>query len=214
MNNVFYPILFFVVSYLLGSFPTAYLIVKKFVGKDVREEESKNVGAMNVMRITGNPVLFLMAIIGDAGKGALSVLIPQYFSHLGYNVLLAVTLAGFGVILGHCFSIYFKIKDNKFYGGKAQASVAGVLIALNFNLLFLPWAAIAVLFVLATQTFFFGQFAGNILLPLIGYFFAPEYFILCLLMAIPIFIKQWPHFIPALRGGRPKWYWKKRDAIK
>jgi len=42
----------------LGSFPTAFLIVKKSTGKDIRKEESKNVGALNVMRVTGKPHLF------------------------------------------------------------------------------------------------------------------------------------------------------------
>ncbi len=211
MNNIFYPILFFIISYLLGSFPTAYFVVKKFTGKDVRQEESKNVGAMNVMRITGKLPLFLTTVLVDAGKGALAILIPQHFVYLGYDSLLAITLAGFGVILGHCFSIYFKIKEGKFSGGKAQASLAGVLMALSLGYLFLPWAAVSILFVLITQIFFFGQFMGNIALPLISYFLAPQYFCICLLMAIPIFIKQWPHFIPAFKGQRPKWYFKKRE---
>jgi len=206
-----YLILFFIsFAYILGSFPTAYLVVKKYAGKDVRKEESKNVGAMNVMRITGNPLLFVLTVLIDAGKGALSVLIPQQLVCFGYSPVWAITLAGFGVVLGHCYSLYFKILDGKFYGGKAQAALGGVLVALNFKYLFLPWAGIAIVFVLATQTFFFGQFMGNIFLPLIGYLLIPEYFLLCLLIAIPIFLKQWPHLIPALKGVRPKWYFKKR----
>jgi hypothetical protein len=52
---------------------------------------------------------------------------------------------------------------------------------------------------------------GNIFLPLIGYFLVPEYFLLCVLIAIPIFIKQWPHFIPVLKGARPKWYFRGKN---
>jgi glycerol-3-phosphate acyltransferase PlsY len=210
MFNI-YLILFFILAYVLGSFPTAYFIVKKSVNKDVRKQESKNVGAMNVMRITGKPLLFLLTVFVDTGKGALSVLIPQKFTYLNYNLVWAISLAGFGVVLGHCFSLYFKIKDNKFSGGKAQACLAGVLMTLNFKWLFLPWALSCLLFVLATQTFFFGQFMGNIFLPLIGYFLVPEYFLLCVLTAIPIFIKQWPHFIPVLKGARPKWYFRGKN---
>ncbi|MFH1643331.1 MAG: glycerol-3-phosphate acyltransferase [Patescibacteria group bacterium] len=201
-------IIFFLLAYFLGSFPTAYLIVKKFANKDIREEQSKNVGSMNVMRITGKVHLFLLSVLGDAGKGALAVLIPQW---LGHGDLSIATASSFGVILGHCYSIYFKMLDGHFYGGKAQASLIGVLGILNFKYLLLPWASLSILFVLATQTFFFGQFMANLLLPLVGYYLVPEYSIASLLMALPIFIKQWPHFIPALKGARPKWYFKKKN---
>ncbi|MBU1877230.1 MAG: glycerol-3-phosphate acyltransferase [Patescibacteria group bacterium] len=214
MNNIIYSILFFVSSYFLGSFPTAYLIVKKYSNKDIREEETKNVGALNVMRVTDKPLLFLITTFIDASKGALPVLIAKYFSYLGYNQILVMTIAGFGVVLGHCFSIYFKIKDGKFSGGKAQASLIGILWVLDFNWLLLPWAAMAIVFILATQSFFFGQFMGNFLLPLIGYSLSPNYFLVCLLMAIPIFIKQWPSVIPALKGEIPKWYYRGIKNIK
>jgi glycerol-3-phosphate acyltransferase PlsY len=210
MFNSLYPLFYFLISYLLGSFPTAYLVTKKFAGIDIREEESKNVGAMNVMRITGKPLLFLLVAAVDIGKGAFSVWLPQKLSFLGYDLILATTISAFGVVLGHCFSIYFKIKEGKFSGGKAQASLIGVLALLNFKWLFLPWAGIAILFVISTQTLFFGQFMGNIFLLPISYLLVPEYFWACLLMALPIFIKQWPHFIPALKGARPKWYFKKK----
>lgn len=206
--DIFYLILFFLLGYFLGSFPTAFLITKKFTGQDIRMKGTKNVGAMNVMRLTGRASLFFFTVILDIGKGVLAVFLPQKLSFLGYNLIWATTLAGFGVILGHCFSIYFKIKEGRFSGGKAQASLIGVLAILDFQWLLLPWAGIAILFLAATQTLFFGQFMGNIFLPVIAYFFAREYFWLCLLIAIPIFLKQWPHFIPALKGARPKFYWR------
>lgn len=201
-------IIFFLLAYFLGSFPTSYLIVKKFTGKDIRKEESMNVGSMNVMRITGKIHLFLLSVFGDVAKGALAVLIPKW---LGYMSLDVITISCFGVVLGHCYSVYFKMLGGHFYGGKAQASLIGILAVLNFKYLFLPWGILSILFVLATQTFFFGQFMANLLLPVVGYYLVPEYFIACVLMALPIFLKQWPHFIPALKGARPKWYFKKKD---
>jgi len=205
-----YLILIFFIAYLLGSFPSAYLITKKFTGKDVREEGTGNVGAMNVSRITGKGSLFWLTVVLDAGKGILAVLIPQWLFFLGYNLSFGIALAAFGVVLGHCYSIYFKIKEGKFSGGKAQASLIGILVVLNFKFLFLPWGAIVILYILASGYLFLGQFMGNIFLPIIAYFLVPEYFWACLLMTIPIFIKQWPRFIPMLKGQEPKWYWKKR----
>jgi len=205
-----YLILVFVIAYLLGSFPSAYLITKKFTGKDVREGGTGNVGAMNVSRITGKGSLFWLTVVFDAGKGILAVLIPQWLFFLGYNLLSGITLAAFGAVLGHCYSIYFKIKEGKFSGGKAQASLIGILAVLNFNFLFLPWGAIVVLYILASGYLFLGQFMGTIFLPIIAYFLVPEYFWACLLIALPIFIKQWPRLIPMFKGQEPKWYWKKR----
>lgn len=212
MFNIIYSIFYFLIFYLIGSFPTAYLVTKKFAGKDIRTEESKNVGAMNVMRITGKPFLFLLVAIIDIAKGSFSIWLPQKLFLGNYNLILITTFSALGLVFGHCFSIYFKIKEGKFSGGKAQASLIGILAMLNFQCLFLPWAGVVILFVLSTQTFFFGQFMGNLFLPLIGYIFSPQYFWLCLLVAFPIFIKQWPHLIPALKGARPKWYFKKRKT--
>ena len=205
-----YLILIFVIAYLLGSFPSAYLVTKKFTGRDVREGGTGNVGAMNVSRVTGKGKLFWLTVVLDAGKGIMAVLIPQWLFFLGYNLSSAITLAAFGAVLGHCYSIYFKIKEGRFSGGKAQASLIGILAILSFEFLLLPWGGAVILIILTSGYLFLGQFLGNIFLPIIAYFLAPEYFWACLLMALPIFIKQWPRFIPMLKGKEPKWYWKKR----
>ncbi len=204
MTNL-YLILIFLVAYFLGSFPTAYLITKRFTGKDVREAGTKNVGALNVQRVTGKFYLFLSTLTVDVGKGALAVLIPQWLSFLNYNLLWAITLGAFGVVLGHCFSCFLK-----FQGGKAIASLIGIFAVLNFYWLLLPWGGICLIFIFVSGYLFLGQFMGTIFLPIIGYFLIPEYFWLCLLVAIPVFIKQWPRFIPMLKGQEPKLYWSEK----
>src|SRR3989344_2037328 len=201
---------FFLVGYLIGSFPTAYFIVKKFTGRDIRKEETGNVGAMNTARATGKFYLFFIVFIIDAFKGFLGVYIPQIFSYLNYDLILAVTFGAFGVVLGHCYSIYFKIKDGKFAGGKAIASLFGILIGVNFFNLFVPWWIVMLIPVILTGNLFLGQFAGTLALPLIGFFLLPEYFLLTFLCAIPIFVKQWPRVIPMLKGKEPRWYFRKK----
>jgi len=204
MSNV-YLIIIFIIAYLLGSFPTGYLIVKKFSGQDIRKIGTGNVGAMNVSRATGRSSLFWLTAIIDIGKGALAVLLPQWLSFLGYNLFWAITLAAFGAVLGHCFSIFLN-----FQGGKAQASLIGILAILNWQWLLFPWGGIVILYILASGYLFLGQFMGTIFLPIITYFLVPEYFWLSILVAIPIFIKQWPRFIPMLKGKEPRWYFKER----
>ena len=204
MSNLFL-ILIFIVAYLLGSFPTAYLIVKKFTGQDIRKIGTGNVGAMNVSRATGKGSLFWLTVAIDAGKGALAVLIPQWLAFLGHDLVLGITLAGFGAVLGHCYPVFLK-----FQGGKAQASLIGILGVLNWQWLLIPWGGVAIISILASGYLFLGQFMGTIFLPIVAYFLVPEYFWASLLMAIPIFIKQWPRFIPMLKGQEPRWYFKER----
>lgn len=198
-----YLILIFIISYLLGSFPTAFLVIKKFTGQDIKQIGTGNVGAMNVQRATGKIYLFLLTFLIDAAKAVLAVLIAKYFSFLGYNLNWAITIAAFGAVLGHCFPVFLK-----FHGGKAISSLIGILALLNFKWLLLPWAIVCLFSIFTTGYLFLGQFMGTVFLPFIGYFLAPEYSWLCFLVAVPIFIKQWPRFMPMLRGQEPKWYWK------
>ena len=206
---IFYLLLFFVIGYLFGSFPTAYLVVKRFTGKDIRREETGNVGAMNTARTTGKFYLFFLVFAVDAFKGFLGVLIPQYFSFAGYNMELAVSLGAFGVVLGHCYSLYFKLKDGKFAGGKAIASLFGILIGVNILKLFVPWGLAMLIPVILTGNLFLAQFTGTLALPFIGFFLVPQYFLLTVLCAIPVFIKQWPRVIPMLQGKEPRWYFRR-----
>lgn len=213
-------LLFLITGYIIGSFPTAYFVVKTFAGKDIRKEETGNVGAMNTARATGKFYLFFLVFVVDAFKGYLGVYLPQLFSYFTphqfgagytYDIKLAVTFGAFGVVLGHCYSLYFKLKDGKFAGGKAIASLFGILIGLDFYNLFMPWGIAMLIPTVLTGNLFLGQFVGTLSLPLIGFFFLPEYFLLTLLCAIPVFIKQLPRVIPMLKGKEPRWYFRKKN---
>ena len=206
-------LLFFFVGYIIGSFPTAYFVVKKFTGRDIRKEETGNVGAMNTLRATGKSYLFLIVFIVDALKGYLGIYLPTLFSYLNYDLILSITAGSFGVVLGHCYSLYFKLKDGKFAGGKAIASLFGILIGVDFYNLFMPWGVAMLIPIALTGNLFLAQFVGTLALPFIGLFFLPEYFLLTILCAIPILIKQWPRVIPMLKGKEPKWYLKKKNSI-
>ncbi len=202
----------FLLSYTLGSFPTAYLVVKQVTGKDIRQEGTGNVGAMNTARATGKWYLFLFVTFTDALKGAIAVSL-SYILSKNIDLSTALMVTSFGVILGHCYSIYFKVKDGKFAGGKAIASLVGVLWVLSFSHLLLPWFLAMTIPILITGNLFLGQFCGTLALPLIGFFLAPQYFIISVIIAVPVFIKQWPRVIPMLQGKEPKWYWGKKKKI-
>ena len=61
-----------VVSYLLGSIPFGYLLVRIFRGEDIRQTGSGNIGATNVAR-SGAKGLGIATLALDAIKGALAV---------------------------------------------------------------------------------------------------------------------------------------------
>ncbi len=61
-----------VVSYLLGSIPFGYLLVRIFRGQDVRNTGSGNIGATNVAR-TGSKGLAIATLVLDALKGYFAV---------------------------------------------------------------------------------------------------------------------------------------------
>jgi len=114
--------------YLLGSVPFGYIVGKLFKKVDIREYGSGNIGATNALRILG-PSLASLVVLGDIGKGILSIYLVQY---LNIDSLLILIIAGLAVIFGHDWSIFLGFK-----GGKGIATTFGVVFALNPTISFL-----------------------------------------------------------------------------
>src|SRR5579864_7057449 len=114
-------------SYLLGSIPFGYLLVRIFRGEDVRRSGSGNIGATNVSR--KSPALGLLTLFLDAGKGTAAVLLSRVVAdRMGdeaHSYELLASAALFAVV-GHMFPVWLK-----FRGGKGVATGLGsfVLIA-------------------------------------------------------------------------------------
>jgi len=125
-----------VISYLLGSIPFSYLIAKAY-GKNLFEVGSRNIGAVNVYRATGKFEALLLALIGDVGKGSLAIFLAKLLSFLGYNLIFGQALAAFFVVAGHNWPIFLRFK-----GGRGLATLAGVILFLNWKILPLILVAI------------------------------------------------------------------------
>src|SRR6478609_8589480 len=65
-------------SYLLGSIPFGFLLLRIFRGQDVRLTGSGNIGATNVAR--SSPALGLLTLFFDALKGSCAVLLAIMLS--------------------------------------------------------------------------------------------------------------------------------------
>ncbi|MFY9844387.1 MAG: glycerol-3-phosphate 1-O-acyltransferase PlsY [Terriglobales bacterium] len=111
------------ISYLLGSIPFGYLLVRIFKGEDVRSSGSGNIGATNVAR--KSPLLGAATLLLDAAKGLAAVLVARaIFS--GPHQQLIMTTAAFFAVLGHLFPVWLK-----FRGGKGVATSLGAFILLT-----------------------------------------------------------------------------------
>jgi glycerol-3-phosphate acyltransferase PlsY len=111
------------VSYLLGSIPFGYLLVRIFKGEDVRTSGSGNIGATNVAR--KSPALGIATLLLDAAKGLAAVLVARaLFS--GPHQQLIMTTAAFFAVLGHLFPVWLK-----FRGGKGVATSLGAFVLLT-----------------------------------------------------------------------------------
>ena len=120
MNEWFIFGLVFVVAYLLGSVPTAYLAGRWFGGVDLREVGTGNVGSSNVLHIVSKWVA-LPVLLFDVGKGALAVLIANLLG-LGIGMQAAT---GVAAVIGHNWPIFLGFK-----GGRGIATSLGVVLAL------------------------------------------------------------------------------------
>ena len=110
------------VSYVLGSIPFGYLLVRILTGDDVRATGSGNIGATNVAR--KSPMLGVVTLLLDAAKGSAAVLLARAF--FGQHQALIATVAAFFVVLGHLYPVWLK-----FRGGKGVATSLGAFISLT-----------------------------------------------------------------------------------
>lgn len=135
-----------VVSYLLGSLNFAIIVSNVFYKKDIRTFGSGNAGMTNVLRTFGKGAAAL-TILGDIGKGVVSVLISKWFftSCLALNVPSVAYISCICAVLGHLFPVYFKFK-----GGKGVSVAAGAIAAIE-PILILPLVALFIIVVLCTK---------------------------------------------------------------
>jgi len=125
------------ISYLLGSIPFGYLLVRIFRGEDVRRIGSGNIGATNVSR--KSPALGVLTLLLDALKGSTAVAIgiilsPTLFgrvsaSQIPWRTILPPSspdfatcgaLAALFAVVGHMFPLWLN-----FRGGKGVATGLG-----------------------------------------------------------------------------------------
>lgn len=136
----------FFLGYLFGSIPFGVVLTHLFGIGNLRDIGSGNIGATNVLR-TGNKLVALLTLLGDASKGALSVIAVTYLFDdptSSPTLSLVPLLTALGAFLGHLFPVWLR-----FNGGKGVATYLGLTLVFGiegFATFVLVWLLVAIMF--------------------------------------------------------------------
>ena len=196
-------------GYLLGSFPTAYLIVRRFAGKNIREYGSGNVGTLNVHRATNSKLLTAVNLAGDVLKGVLAMAVGfAVASAIGVDSHLGAAAGGILAVVGHNYTVFLG-----FQGGKGIATALPVLLYLEPVLVAL-WIVTFLLVLATTRFLVLGQILGTLLVPIFGYILFPDSIVPVTVVALLVFIKHTPRIGAIVNGTEPKLYYKIEEPQK
>jgi len=177
-------------SYLLGSIPTAYLFGKALKGIDIRKVGSGNVGATNALRVLGKGPGITVLLI-DILKGFVAViLLAEFFinkPHLWPAQNLRIFM-GLCCICGHNWTIFLQFK-----GGKGIATSFGVLLGLAMKV---PGLNIVIGFIILTWLLVFfssrmvslASIVAAIALPVLCVFFKQPFLLILVSLLLCIFV--------------------------
>jgi len=182
-------------GYLLGSIPFGMIATRLGGAGDIRQVGSGNIGATNVLR-TGRKDLALITLIGDAGKGAIAVLVARYLTH---NAAVEA-LAGGAAFVGHLFPVWLN-----FRGGKGVATFYGVLLAAAWPVGLLAgaaWILMAAIFRISSLA----ALTAAVLAPVFAFATdQPQPFIwLTVFMAVLIYFRHRENIARLAKGQEPR----------
>jgi len=181
-------------SYLVGSFPSAYLFTKLCSGADIRRVGSGNVGGMNTARNVGVWAGAATAAL-DVGKGALAVYLGASLSSTPWLPHVCALAA----VAGHNWMLFLGLRG----GGKGLGTSAGAMLVL------LP-QAIAVMiplvaaFALVFRSTYMGVVVAFLLLPGVLYWLGgrAEWALFGLCLAAIVIAKHRENVRDYLAGAR------------
>lgn len=119
----------FMIGYIIGSFPTAYIILKRFLDVDIRSTGSGNVGALNSFEVSKSKMIGLSVLIIDLLKGLTAVLLAKLL--IG-DEFIFVMISLNAAVLAHCFSPWINFK-----GGRGLATAGGGALFISIPMLLL-----------------------------------------------------------------------------
>ncbi|HTS08827.1 MAG TPA: glycerol-3-phosphate 1-O-acyltransferase PlsY [Candidatus Eisenbacteria bacterium] len=192
-------VLILAISYVLGSIPFGYLLVRIFRGEDVRLSGSGNIGATNVSR--KSPALGALTLILDAAKGFAAVQFAALYCHQPARLQLMMAASALFAIIGHMFPIWLK-----FRGGKGVATALGAFLRFS-PMAVLVATGIFVLSVLISRRISLGSIVAAALFPSTVWALRisrdPATLALLGLAALLIIIRHYQNILRLLAGEEP-----------
>lgn len=209
-------------SYLVGSVPWAYVIVRTVTGEDVTAHGTGNVGAMNVRRTTGSWLWFVVAMLADVLKGLGPVALAKWLAlgtllspvgviassgALENPAAVAVPMASVaGVVLGHNYSVWMALIKRAFHRtGKGLSTGAGALLAYDWRY-FIAVVIIGLMTIALTRYMMAGQVVASATLPITALLLRSPDWPFALLMGALVYAAHHRRFLGLLRGEEPKLY--------
>ena len=194
-----------VTSYLLGSIPFGYLLVRMFRGQDIRASGSGNIGATNVAR--SSPALGVITLLLDAGKGLLAVAHAMHMAHDHANsapqMYTFMCLAALFAVVGHIFPVWLK-----FRGGKGVATAVGGFLLLAPEAV-LGSLIVFLLIVLSFRYISLGSVVASACFPALSWLFHRDRFSLATLIimslaALLVIVRHRQNLERLVAGSEPR----------
>jgi len=201
-----------IISYLIGSVPSAYILGKILKGKDLRQFGSHNVGATNAFRVFGKGIGITVLFI-DIIKGITPVvIIGDYLISKNIpisNEIIRVIL-GVASACGHNWTVFLNFK-----GGKGVAVTFGVLIGLAIKypalrIIFGYVLGVWIISFLILRMVSFASILSSLTLPVFMFLFKEkqEFIIMSIILSVFIVLRHQSNIKRILKGQEPRLFSK------
>ena len=207
-------------AYLLGSVNGAIITSKYLYRKDIRKYGSGNPGLTNFYRVFGKVGALLVVAI-DVLKTVGPVIFGGWlfwrymgmpvnagwaFRHFFEVSLFGQALAGFFIMLGHCFPVFYNFK-----GGKGVLAAGVIIFFLDWRLALIAWGTFVII-TASTRYVSLGAMAGGAMIPVsmlllkVG---GIREFIAMTMCALLLIARHQPNMIRLARGEESKFSFKR-----
>ena len=188
-------------AYVIGSLPTAFLLVRWARGIDIRDRESGSVGALNAFRATGAGWVGWTVLVVDVLKGAVAVSLAGGGASTGLLALVAGA-----AVAGHNWPVWLRGR-----GGKGLATAAGACTIVT-PIAVPVWGVLWGIAYVASGYIVAGTLVATLLLPVAvgavaGWGFGLAVVPVCLL----ILSRHREKLRALLRGTEPRHYWRAKS---
>ena len=203
MENVL-PFAVFLTCYIIGSFPTAY-VIGRINHINIFETGSGNMGANNVTRSLGFKWGALVLAL-DSLKGILAVVVARLIMHS--DEVAAAVIGAIAVVIGHNWSVLASLITRQVRGGKGASTALGTVLMMAPFQVILAIFGVCAAVVLVTRYVSLGVLLGVLvgtiwMLVLISQQAGNVpalYAVYSIAVAAMIYIRHWKNIVSLLAG--------------